>query len=393
MSPEVESNMRLAIVSDSVLPWNQGGKETRYAGYVYDLAKTGIQPTVYTMKWWDGKTNPVINGVEFKSISPKYNMYNSQGVRSIAQGILFSLSTIRLLFAKGIDVIEADQIPYIQIFPLWLIARIRRIPLVVTWHEYWGKDYWRQYLPGLKGSIGSLVESFVIRLPNQIITVSDEVTGKVIEALGSPKKVLQINSGLSYSEMDKIRVDKSSNTILYVGRLIEHKRVDVLIEAFRKLVSQKQFQNFQLKIVGVGPEEQNLKTLAEGLANCIFSGELSSTSRVWEVIKEATVLVLPSEREGFGLVVAESLALGTPVITSNNLNNAARHLAIQQESHALFESGDVNDLEKSLSNLLNDLPDSQKVTEHFRKTSRIFNWFTVTGLYSAMLKNVVKNER
>jgi len=387
------SIIKLAVVSDSVLPWNQGGKETRYAGYLYELAGFGIQPTVFTMKWWEGKTNPVINGVEFKAISPKLSMYNSEGIRSIAQGIFFSLATTRLLFVRGIDAIEADQIPYIQIFPLWVIAKIRRIPLVVTWHEYWGANYWKEYLPGLKGRIGSLVEAFVIRLPDQLITVSDEVTQKVVEALGSNTKVFQLNSGLPFTAMDSIEVVKSTKTILYVGRLIEHKRVDVLISAYRQLIAEKKFKDFKLEIIGAGPEERTLKALAKDLTNCVFIGELTSNTQVWESIKAAGLLVLPSEREGFGLVVAESLALGTPVVTSNNSNNAARHLVENQESVGLFNSGDSDHLAQVLKLALASKSSSKIVSEYFRKTSGILDWVAVTKLYATKLKSVVKHER
>jgi glycosyltransferase involved in cell wall biosynthesis len=384
-----DKTINLAIVSDAVLPWNHGGKETRYAGYIHKLPAFGINTTVFTMKWWEEPEEPTMDGVRFRAISKKFSLYDSAGVRSISQGIKFSVATIKLLFIRNIDVIEADQIPYIQIFPLWIVARIKRIPLLVTWHEYWGRQYWLEYLPGWKGRAGSIVESFVIRLPDHIITVSDEVTLRVTHALGSNLKLTQINSGLPLSEMQKVKAGKAKDTIIYVGRLIEHKRVDLLIDAYRLLVLIPKFKNFKLQIVGKGPEELTLRNLAADLPNCTFEGEITSTSDLWLAIKSAAILVLPSEREGYGLVIAESLALGTPVITSNHLNNAARHLVTEQPGSGLFEYNDSLDLLKGIQSTLANLPSKEKVSESFRKNQQVFDWVKMTQLYSALVKKLV----
>ncbi len=102
------------------------------------------------MHWWDGPRTLVRDGVSYHAISPLIQMYGVQR-RSIEQALVFALCCLRLV-TKRFDVIEADHMPYIQLATLKLVALIRRKRLVVTWHEYWGPEYWREYLGPPVGS-------------------------------------------------------------------------------------------------------------------------------------------------------------------------------------------------------------------------------------------------
>jgi hypothetical protein len=90
---------------------------------------------------------------------------------------LFAACCLRLLFAR-FDVIEADHMPYLQLFPLRIVASLRRKRLVVTWHECWGPDYWRSYL-GHPGRVGWLIESAAMRLPDSIIAASPQTAARL----------------------------------------------------------------------------------------------------------------------------------------------------------------------------------------------------------------------
>ena len=93
--------------------------------------------------------------------------------------------------------------------------------------------------------------------------------------------------------------------LLYWGRLIEYKRVDLAIEAARK-TEQK------LNIVGSGPLEQELKSQARGLSNVKFWGRLSE-DQLKDVISNSKALLFPGY-EDFGIVPVEAMAAGLPVI-------------------------------------------------------------------------------
>lgn len=101
---------------------------------------------------------------------------------------------------------------------------------------------------------------------------------------------------------------------VFAGQLIPRKRVDCLINALAGLAAQP----FELWIVGAGPEEPALRTLAAGkLGNRVnWLGQLSLPD-VPAVMAQADCLVLPSVHDGWGAVASEALMVGTPVICSD----------------------------------------------------------------------------
>src|SRR5215469_14954 len=159
------SRVVVALVTDAIFPYHCGGKELRY----YELVKrleSRADVHVYTMNWWSGPRSITRDSVTFHAVCRYHPLY-SAGRRSIAQGIFFAVGCLRLLTCR-FDVLEADHMPYIQIPVLRLIATLRRKPLVVTWHEVWGRAYWREYL-GWAGLIAWFFEWLSMRLPDHII--------------------------------------------------------------------------------------------------------------------------------------------------------------------------------------------------------------------------------
>jgi glycosyltransferase involved in cell wall biosynthesis len=115
--------------------------------------------------------------------------------------------------------------------------------------------------------------------------------------------------------------------LIYVGRLLGHKRVEDLLDAIHRLGLDG--VRLTCAIVGVGPERERLEALAT--QRCIsdqirFYGALEQHAEVYGLIKSSAVFVLPSVREGFGIVVVEALACGVPVITTDHADNQARLL-------------------------------------------------------------------
>lgn len=103
---------------------------------------------------------------------------------------------------------------------------------------------------------------------------------------------------------------------IFVGQLIERKRLDVLIKALYPL---KNSLNFELQVVGDGPLKKKLNLLAEKLLpkRVKWLGSMS-IKNIPKKIAGADCLVLPSRHDGWGSVVSESLMVGTPVICSDS---------------------------------------------------------------------------
>jgi glycosyltransferase involved in cell wall biosynthesis len=107
--------------------------------------------------------------------------------------------------------------------------------------------------------------------------------------------------------------------ILYVGRLVHQKRVDVLIEAMRSLGQTR--KDIGLLIVGDGVERQQLMQQAQGLKNLHFLG-FRDRPDLPPYYAVADLLVIPSEIEPWGMVVVEALACGLPVIATRKVGAA-----------------------------------------------------------------------
>lgn len=128
--------------------------------------------------------------------------------------------------------------------------------------------------------------------------------------------------------------------ILWCGRMLDLKRVDVLIKAFKRASKQRAMA---LQIVGEGPERARLKCLAGELGEdalkwtpgkISFNGYLPN-SQVRDLMHEADVYVMPSNaEEGWGAIVSEALVEGCPVISTWEAGSSATLLGDKRLYHA-----------------------------------------------------------
>ena len=125
--------LKIAFISDAVYPYNKGGKEKRLFEISTRLASTH-DVTIYCMKWWkDKETTRIENGVTLHAISPLYPLYSGER-RAIKEAVLFSLHCFKLL-REDFDILDADHMPHLVLFPLKIVCLIKRKMFYVTWHE------------------------------------------------------------------------------------------------------------------------------------------------------------------------------------------------------------------------------------------------------------------
>jgi glycosyltransferase involved in cell wall biosynthesis len=132
-------------------------------------------------------------------------------------------------------------------------------------------------------------------------------------------------------------------SIVYSGRLISIKRVDLLIDAFSAIADQR--PEWDLLIIGDGPLRQTLEQrLPAQLKNrCIWTGFIDDQSLVSALYRAADVLVLPSEREPWALVINEAAAAGLAIVASHVVG-AAAELVRDNVNGKIFRSGDLQHL-------------------------------------------------
>ena len=333
-SPAADGRRVVALVCEAVLPYHHGGRELRYQELARRIADRA-DVHVYTMHWWSGPRVQKDNGITFHAISRLIPMYRKQR-RSVRQALHFALACIRLL-GQDFDVLSADNIPFLQVFVLRLVTTLKRRRLVVTWHEVWGKAYWRQYL-GTLGLAAWLIEIIAMRMPDHILAASPQTADRLRQSLGQQRPISLAIHGIDLGEVSNVQPVAEPSDIAVVGRLMTHKRVDMLIEAIALLHGEG--ERVTCRVIGDGPERDSLhnKVAKLGLADSVqFYHDVSEQKDVYALLKAAHVCVFPSAREGFGVAVVEALACGSRVITTRARDNLAQHLVARSERGMVCE--------------------------------------------------------
>ena len=143
---------------------------------------------VYTMHWWPERSRiRREQGIEYEAICPLLALYRGTR-RSMFQAIVFAIACLRLV-GRSFDVVEADHMPYLQLYTLRLVTKLRRRPLVVTWNEVWGPEYWRTYLGSVSGTLAWWIERTAMRLPDQILAVSQGTADRLMAYLGDTARI------------------------------------------------------------------------------------------------------------------------------------------------------------------------------------------------------------
>lgn len=321
--------MKIVFVSDAIYPYNKGGKEKRLFELSTRLAALGHEVHIYTMHWW---RSPHIrrseNGVQLHALSRHYNLYTGDR-RSIKQGILFGLACFKL-FTVQFDVLDVDHMPFFPVFSTWLVCTLRRKKLFGTWHEALSTQDWVHYM-GKSGYIAALIEKMSIRLPHYITAASEQTKELLAVHHRRSRGVGVVASGVDVQVIKKVYPAKEKLDVLYVGRLVKDKNVDVLVQAIGILAARH--PRIRCLIVGQGIERRALQRLVRRRklsSHVSILGPLAHDTDVYAYMKRAKVFVLPSIREGFGIVALEAISCGTPVVTTNAPANAAKAFIVPE---------------------------------------------------------------
>tara|TARA_B100001123_G_scaffold437424_1_gene569595 strand:+ start:4021 stop:5166 length:1146 start_codon:yes stop_codon:yes gene_type:complete len=318
--------MRIALVYDAVYPFVKGGAERRYYEIAQQLSKNH-EVCLIGYGWWGSQPPDSDNSsVRYISTGPPKNLYKTDGSRSPSEALSFGLSIIPTLFNGDFDIIDCCSFPYFSVLSSRAVTGVRRIPLVVTWLEYWG-SYWHQYW-GTKGIAGRLVEQLAVSASPNSVAISEFTRQRLLKGpfRRNPNTVETVPSGVSFQKIRSVKSEFPPSEIIYAGRLMPHKRVDLLIRALAELNSRG--EKYTCRIIGDGPELLRLTKLTETLKlaeSVDFLGFVPEED-MYAMMKSAKVMCLPSEREGFGNIVLEANCCGIPAIVTHSPQNASSEL-------------------------------------------------------------------
>lgn len=208
-----------------------------------------------------------------------------------------------------------------------------------------------------------------------------------IDVIYNPVEVSSIKK-LSDENVEEEDLDFETNKILIsVGRLAEAKDYYTLLKAFKKLTLVK--ENILLVIVGKGPL---LKKLVEFAGNLEIHQKvkfIGFKSNPYKYIKKADIFVLSSKWEGFSHVIVESMATGTPVI-STNCNSGPREIIGNNEYGMLVPVGDYNAMAEKIYELLQNNDKIKYYIEKGYKRAEYFEADIIVKKYENTFLSLIK---
>lgn len=321
--PGMTPRLRIAFVYDALIPYCSGGAERRFHELAIRLAERHDVHHV-TWRFWGDEPTIVRDGVTLHGIGKPRGFYGSDGKRTIREAVEFAARLPAVLGRLGADVVDASATPFLPLYSAWATTRVTRTPLVATWHEFWG-DHWLDYLPDrpLVARAARVVEGAARGLSDRRIAVSPFTARRMAGRGDGAHGIEVVGNGVDLAEMSGAAVDDQRSDLIYVGRLIDEKRVDLLIHAVAGLIGR--FPDLRCVIVGDGPERAALNALARELAvdgHIAFLGRVTD-ERVPSLMWASRVLVLPSAREGYGITVVEGQACGlVPIVAASPMSAA-----------------------------------------------------------------------
>ena len=387
--------MKIAFVYDAVYPWVKGGAEMR----IYELGKRlsarGHEVHIFGVKWWEGENTFEYEGMILHGVCKARNLYVN-GRRSISEAIIFAMKLFPALRKENFDLIDVSVFPYFSCFTVKVVSVFKKVPSVFTWHEVWD-DYWYEYL-GRAGIFGLLVEKAVSKLSRNNVAVSKWTKGR-LEGLGVPEeRITVISNGIDLNKISGIEPNWEKNPmgleckaydLIFAGRLIKEKNVDLLIKAVAFLKAD--FPYLRCCIVGDGPEKLALVELAKKTGvyeNIEFAGFQEYGTLIGK-IKASKMLVLPSSREGFGMVVIEAFACGIPVVTVRAKYNAAQGL-VENGVDGFVVELDEREIAKAVIKIIGNTSRSKKASEAALRKADNYDWEEIVKNIQLMFEACIK---
>lgn len=377
------ARLRIGFVYDALVPYLTGGAERRYHELATRLAERHDVHYV-TWRFWGPDRTLVRDGITYHGVGPARSFYGQDGKRTIREAAEFAARVPWALARLRLDVVDASATPYLPLYAAWAATRASRTPLVATWHEYWG-EHWTTYLPGRPAvaRIARVAEAGARAFADRRVAVSEFTARRMVAGQRAGRRLGRrtargidiVGNGVDHGAMAGAIPDPVRSDVLFVGRLIDEKRVDLLVRAIGALT--ESHPDLRCVIVGDGPERERLERLAAEIgvaARVVFVGRVPD-DRVPRLMRASRILVLPSIREGYGIAVVEGQACGlVPVVVRSDLS-AAPDLVSDGHDGVVCEPT-VAGLAGALAGLLSDRPRLKRMSAAARASGATRGWDT-----------------
>jgi glycosyltransferase involved in cell wall biosynthesis len=324
--------MRICLVYDCLFPYTIGGAERWYRRLGERLAADGHDVTYLTLRQWKRGESADVAGVDVRAVGPRMRLYAGPGQRRILPPLVFGVGVLWHLARHGrrYDVVHTCSFPYFSLLAIALLAPLHGYRVVVDWFEVWSREYWREYLGGAAGSVGWRVQQLCARVPQRAFCFSRLYAQRLREdGLGGEITLL---AGVYEGPGTPQPARSAEPLVVFAGRHIPEKQVPAIPPAIA--LARGRIPELRSVILGDGPDREKVALLVAelGLGGVIDLPGFVETAAVEDLMSRALCLLLPSRREGYGLVVIEAAEHGTPSLVVSGPDNAAVELIEEGEN-------------------------------------------------------------
>jgi glycogen(starch) synthase len=249
-------------------------------------------------------------------------------------------------------------------------ARVHSAPTLVTLHDSQMQDNQTNAVPTLETLMGRILKSadWVTCVSNDLLTYLHGLMPNL------KHKSSLVYNGLAQPQLIPSALPTNPPNLLCCGRLVHRKGFDIALNIFASLL--KRHPALQVTIAGDGPQLSTLKSRAQSMGikdRITFLGWVGP-DQVASVMNEATIVLMPSRREPFGLVALEAALMGRPIVATRV--GGLQEIVVHQQTGLLVDNEDTQDFETATDFLLTNLDIASamgkaargRALEHFRLT-------------------------
>jgi glycosyltransferase involved in cell wall biosynthesis len=366
---------RVAFLSwrDTTNP--EGGGAERYLEKVAQgLVERGCEVTVFSAAHTAAPLDETVDGIRYVRRGTKISVY-LEGVRALRRGLLGDPDVV-------VDV--QNGLPFFT-------RLATRKPVVVLVHHV-HREQWPVVYPGLVGRVGWWIERRLapwLYRRCQYVAVS-RATRSELRGLGvRGPRVAVVHNGTD--PLVSVREGKSSSPVLAaVGRLVPHKQVEHAVDAVAAL--REEFPDLRLRVVGSGwwSAELAAHVTARGVEDLVVLEGQVDEVRKHEVYEDAWLLVLPSLKEGWGLVVGEAGMHETPTVAYRSAGGTTESV-VDGVSGVLVD--DPEELTAVVRRLLQDRAERERLGRGALEVSHRFTWAHAQHSFAVVLADVLAGRR
>ncbi|MDD3932227.1 MAG: glycosyltransferase family 4 protein [Methanoculleus sp.] len=376
MDRKFGDSMKIGIISE-YFPQSEnleirGGIEARTYHLSRNLARSHDVVVIAARENGNG-TEDEVQGVQVLRVG-RSKEYTQTG--SLSERLNFIRDAVEIGKKQDFDIVEGTN--FLSYPVAWKIGASLGIPRVITYHDVW-INRWMQNI-GFSGIFGEVLERYTrAKVWDLIVAVSNYTRDNLQNQHFKADHIVTIYNGIDIPSYRQIQAGRyAAPTICTVARLVKYKRIDLLISALALV--KEQIPDVVLKIVGSGPEEANLRSLVQklDLQDAVeFLGFVKSHDDVKRILAASDVFTLSSTVEGFGIVVIEALASGTPYVASDI--PPIREITEGGKGGQLFRPNDATDLAEKLIAMLEDEGSRRKAVQGIDEHIRRYDWATLAG--------------